>query len=132
MSDDLYAWAEKTADMARQTGIHTMPVSPPPPAVTAFDLLPIKDQLAHFQAVIAIMVKEAQALDVIDDQSNKEAVARASAAKRKWKEIEDTRKQILTPHAEFTSAVNRLAKDCQGPLADVEKILKGKISQYQT
>lgn len=126
MVENLFVWAE---EMNQEYPVN---IPAPPPAVSSFDLLPIKDQLAAFQVVIAAMLNEAQSLDVVDDQSNKAAVAKASAAKKKWKEIEDTRKHILAPHAEFTAAVNRLAKDCQGPLADVEKILKGKISQYQT
>lgn len=123
MPDNLFSWADEAPQP---------PTASPPSAVNTFDLLPVKDRLTAFQTVITAMVNEAQALEVVDDDSNRLAVARAAAAKKKWKEIEDTRKAILAPHAEFTASVNRLAKDCQVPLADVERILKTKISSYQT
>lgn len=132
MAKSLFSWADGPKEAPEPVNPAPQPTAAPPPAVNTFDLMPVKDRLTAFQTVIAAMVNEAQALDVVDDESNRQAVARASEAKRKWKEIKDTRKSILAPHAEFTASVNRLAKDCQGPLADVERILKIKISTYQT
>lgn len=122
MKDSLFEWA-------------TEPLQSPavalPQVVNKFDLLPVKERLASFQEVIGAMLHEAQSLDVVDDESNRQAVARAAAAKKKWKELEQARKDILAPHADFTATVNRLAKDCQGPLTEIERVLKVKISSYQ-
>lgn len=105
---------------------------PPVPRDDAFSLLPVQDRLAAFQAVAQAMVAEAQAMVVHDDDTAKRAVALAAKAKKKAREIEAARKEIVAPHNDFVAAVNRLAKDCAGPLAQVEAILKKKINEHET
>jgi hypothetical protein len=104
----------------------------PPPAPVAFDLLPVKEQLEAFKLVIAAMVQDAQSLDVTDQESNNLAIEKMAVARKKEKEIEASRVKILTPHKEFTDAVNRLSKEVQGPLKDIVNILKTKTTTYIT
>jgi light-regulated signal transduction histidine kinase (bacteriophytochrome) len=78
------------------------------------------------------MLQEAQALDVIDNDSNNLATEKMAIAKKKEKEIEESRKNILAPHKEFTDAVNRLSKEVQEPLKNIVTILKTKTTSYIT
>lgn len=109
------------------------PAPPAPPVpVDIYSLQPVQDQLEQFKAVIAAMVQEAQTITVHDPDTAKTAVSLGSKAKKKGKEIEAARKDIVGPHNDFVSAVNRLAKDCSGPLSQIEMILKKKINEYET
>lgn len=97
-----------------------------------FSLLPVQARLEAFKAVILAMKSQADGLAVHDQDSAKEAVSLASTAKKKAKEIDAARTEIVGPHNEFVKSVNNLAKDCSGPLAQIEQVLKRKISDYET
>lgn len=104
----------------------------PPAPLDPFSLLPVHEQLDRFKAVVEIMRGQAETLAVADRESSKAAVSLGSQAKKKWKEIEDKRKELVGPPNDFIKAVNRLAKEVQEPLADIERILKKKISEWET
>jgi hypothetical protein len=108
------------------------PIETAPAKVNTFSLQPIQNKLEQFKVVIAAMVQEAQGITVHDPDTAKAAVSLGSKAKKKGKEIESARKDIVGPYNDFVSAVNRLAKDCSGPLAQVEMILKKKINEFET
>lgn len=121
MSNDFFTWAEEPPQA---------PAAPPAPKT--FDLLPVKEQLEAFNAVITVMVQEAQALDVIDQSSNNLATEKMAIARKKEKEIEADRVRILAPHKAFTDSVNRLSKEVMSPLRDIVNILKTKTTSYLT
>ena len=136
MKNDLFNWATKAVENINppiDASFEILPPETPMPMIPIpreFSLLPVKDQLEAFRLVVDSMAKTATALTIIDTDSNKEAVSLAGKAKNKWAEIEKVRKEILSPHQEFTKAVNNLAKDCQEPLKDIENVLKRKLSDY--
>ena len=84
-----------------------------------------------YDAKIKAVQAEAEALEVDSPDANEQAVALASRAKKVSKRLEDKRKELVGEPNGYVKAVNNLFKTFIGPLDDTERVLKGKIGQYQ-
>ena len=99
--------------------------------VPKLDIRKAQAQFAEYSKAIDGVVEEAQALQVIDDPSNKLAVTIGTQAKKLYNEIEKKRKEITEDSNTFVKSVNNFAKDFTVRLKDIETNLKQKISNYQ-
>ena len=99
--------------------------------VPKLDIKKAQAQFAEYSQAIDGVVEEAQALQVIDDPSNKIAVTIGTQAKKLYNEIEKKRKEITEDPNTFVKSVNNFAKDFTVRLKDIETNLKQKISNYQ-
>ncbi len=113
---------------------HNNPHPPQMPPVStaggAMDLDEVREAMAVYDKQIDGMVAQAEALKIIDDDSNATAVSMAAQAKRLNNAIEDARTGFVKPHNEFVKQVNGLAKVYQGRFGAIEAGLKRKISVY--
>lgn len=97
-----------------------------------FDLERAKKSFEPYGRKLAEVKAQAEALEVKDDQSASHATAIAGEVKRLGKAVEDRRKAITGEPNRFIKAVNGMAKMFTDPAAQIERLLKGKIGQYQT
>jgi len=106
-------------------------VKTPPAPVNPYDLAPVKDALAPLAAQIDDMASQANAVKIIDADSQTLAVEMAGQAKKLNKAIEAARKEFIAAPNEYVSSVNGLSKSFQSKLEAIEKGLKFKIGGYQ-
>jgi len=79
--------------------------------VPKLDIKKAQAQFADYSKAIDGVVEEAQALQVIDDPSNKIAVTIGTQAKKLYNEIEKKRKEITEDPNTFVKSVNNFARD---------------------
>lgn len=103
-----------------------------PAVAEPFDMLPVKTRLAMFKAECLALDGAARALTVADQASLHEGVRLSTVAKGLWGGIEDARKGYVEAPNAFVKQVNNLAKAYQEPLKAVERLLDGKVLDYQT
>ncbi|MBU0944220.1 MAG: hypothetical protein KKE53_07180 [Proteobacteria bacterium] len=92
----------------------------------------IKQTFAPYLNQIKEMVTQAQAHEVIDEETNKQAVAMAGEAKRLAKKITAEGERIVGEPNQFVKSVRGLCKDFTAPLAEIETNLKQKFGPYQS
>ena len=91
----------------------------------------IKKSFAPYLNQIKDMVTQAQAHEVTNAETNKQAVAMAGEAKRLAKKIEAQGSQIIEEPNQFVKSVRSFCKDFVGPLGEIETGLKRKIGAWQ-
>jgi len=104
----------------------TIPMS----MINPLDPAPAKAKLQKYETEIQKMTDIAQAVEIVDQASNLEAVAMASQAVKLFKAIEHARKEIVKEPNEFIRGVNAFAKVYTAKLKAIESELKAKINSY--
>lgn len=95
------------------------------------DLEAAKKKFANVHKQLQEMVKQAEAVEIKDEATIKDAVAKAGQAKKLSKKIEDERKNLLLEPAAFTKSLNAFCRTFTDKLAEIETGLKRKIGLYQ-
>jgi len=94
------------------------------------DPAPAIAKLQEYENEIQKMTDIAQAVSIVDQASNLEAVAMASQAVKLFKAIEHARKELVKEPNEFVKGVNSFAKVYTAKLKAIENELKTKLNSY--
>jgi hypothetical protein len=94
-------------------------------------LAAVRSQFSEYLVKVNGMVRDAEALEVNDEDRLKFAVALGGEAAKISKRIDAKRKDVTAEASDFVKAVNGFCKDYMDRLADVVTITKKKISSYQ-
>jgi len=111
---------------ANKPPTRTIPMS----MINPLDPAPAKAKLQKYETEIQKMTDIAQAVEIVDQASNLEAVAMASQAVKLFKAIEHARKEIVKEPNEFIRGVNAFAKVYTAKLKAIENELKTKLNSY--
>ena len=107
--------------------------APPPAPPELLDLESVKAALEPYHAQVEAMRAEAAAITITDEASSIRAVELGNTARKVKKAVEAIKQD--TPYVkakEFINGVGNLIKSFVEPLdAQVERVLKGKITAYQ-
>lgn len=95
-----------------------------------FDLTPFKKQFAPYREKVDEMRAAADAHQIVDDDSNREAVEMAGQTKQLLKEIEKQRKAAVEEPNKFVKSVNAFCRDFTDRLKGIESGLKRKIGSF--
>lgn len=72
----------------------------------------------------------AQSLYVDDEDSAKTALSMGLQARKLRQQLDESRKEIVKPHFDYQKAINKIVKDMEAKLEDIEQNLKDKITQW--
>lgn len=98
-------------------------------SIPEFDIKSSQSELMKLMD-IDLLVKKSGSIDVICEESAKNALSMALQSRKLEKAIEDSRSEIIRPHLDFQRAVNKMAKDFKSTLDSIETRLQGKISDW--
>jgi len=104
---------------------------PAPAPINPFDVEAVKEKFASAKAAINIMMKDAEAFSVTDNDTQVKAVEMAGQAKELHKKIEARRKEVVAAPNKFVKSVNGFCKGFLSDLEGIEKNLKAKIGSYR-
>ena len=107
--------------------------APPPAPPELLDLDSIRAALTPYHQQVESMMQEAAALKITDESTNARAVELGNTARKVKKLVEAIKQDAPYVKAkEFINGVGNLIKSFTEPLdAQVERVLKAKISAYQ-
>ena len=94
-------------------------------------LAAVRGQFSEYLIRVQGMVRDAESLDVTDDDRLKFAVALGGEASKIAKRIDAKRKEVTAEATDFVKAVNGFCKDYTDRLGEVVMITKKKIGAYQ-
>ena len=98
---------------------------------TGMDLDVIRPKFEDYKDEAALIVANAKAIEVKDDDSLNAAVVIGGSAKKVAKAIDVQRKAIILEPSDFVKGVNSLCKAITDNLDEAERITKQKIGQHQ-
>jgi len=117
-----FDWAEAQYDEAPEVVVAAAP---------ALSLAAVRNQFSEYLVRVQRMVRDAEALDVTDDDRLKYAVALGGEASKIAKRIDAKRKEVTAEASDFVKSVNGFCKDYTDRLAEIVTITKKKIGAYQ-
>jgi len=79
---------------------------------------------------LAPLIEQAEGYQIIDEESAKQALSMSLQARKLRKALDESRSQIIRPHLDFQRAVNKIVKDYETKLQDIETSLSGKINNW--
>lgn len=71
-----------------------------------------------------------ESLDVHDESSASTALSMSLQAKKIRQQLDDSRKEIVKPHFDYQKAINKIVKDVENKLEQIEENLKDKINKW--
>ena len=96
------------------------------------DIDAAKASFAPHKTRILEMLEISKEYNVNSRETNADAIVKISDAKTLTKKLEQERKNIVEAPNLFIRKVNSFVKEFTAPLLEIERVLKTKISQYQT
>jgi len=108
------------------TVVDTVPV--PAPVLT---MAAVRGQFAEYLIRVQGMVRDAESLEVTDEDRLKFAVALGGEAAKITKRIDAKRKEVTAEASDFVKSVNGFCKDYTDRLGEVVMITKNKIGVYK-
>lgn len=129
------------ADLPEMPAIPEPPLEPeiietvPVPAVPKMDIQPVALSLVPYQQKVDLMVQEAKAVIVNDEEGNTKATAVVASHTRLYKLLEEARKVYVGPYNEHVKAINNLFKtltdklDPKAPAGTIA-LVKRKMAAY--
>jgi len=108
------------------TVVDTVPV--PAPVLT---MAAVRGQFAEYLIRVQGMVRDAESLEVTDEDRLKFAVALGGEAAKITKRIDAKRKEVTAEASDFVKSVNGFCKDYTDRLGEVVMITKNKIGVYR-
>ena len=113
-------------DTVEVTAVHMPPGRVEPlPAISPLDEM--KTILAQYDAPLAEMTAQAQALEVKDDKSHAQATGMASEAKKLAKALDGDRKALTDPLTKMAKSIKALADNYLDKLSAIDLGLRQKI-----
>ena len=91
----------------------------------------MKASLGRYDGALAEILAQAQAVEVVDDESQSRAVGMTGQLKRLAKALEEDRKRLVGPLNNTVKVVNNLAAGYKAKLTTAEMGLKGKLDAYR-
>ena len=107
------------------TVVDTVPV--PAPVLT---MAAVRGQFAEYLIRVQGMVRDAESLEVTDEDRLKFAVALGGEAAKITKKIDAKRKEVTADASDYVKAVNGFCKEWTDRLGQVVGVTKKKISDY--
>jgi len=104
----------------------------PAVAQNPLNLPMVKSTFKDFSRAVSRIRTEAQAMEVVDEQSLKLSVSLGSEAKKLNRTIETRRKEVINDPQDFIRGVNAFCKLLTDPLAEAEAAIKRQVSMYQS
>lgn len=91
----------------------------------------IEEKISKIEADVSTFVAEAQKIEVNNDEDLELATGYLANVKKRFKRIEEIRKEWVQPLNDQVKKLNNLFKSQQAPLQEVEGIIKKKLVTYQ-
>jgi len=101
------------------------------PAQSAMSLAAVRGQFSEYLIRVQGMVRDAESLEVTDEDRLKFAVALGGEAAKITKKIDAKRKEVTADASDYVKAVNGFCKEWTDRLGQVVGVTKKKISDYQ-
>ena len=101
-------------------------------ATDPFDIKVAKEKFAPFKSQIDNMVLQVKALDIIDEESQANAITMAGQASTLSKKVTAMVDGMLRPHNDFRNAINKMKKFFVEPLDGISREVKNKNGQFLT
>jgi hypothetical protein len=87
-------------------------------------------QLLNKKLDLAPLITQATNYQIVDAPSASQALSMSLQARKIRKQLDDTRLEIVRPHVDFQKAVNKIVKDYEAKLQEIEDGLKSKLEEY--
>lgn len=76
------------------------------------------------------LIDQATAHIINDEKSASHALSMSLQARKIRKQLDETRLDIVRPHVDFQKAINKIVKDYEAKLEQIETNLKAKLEEY--
>jgi hypothetical protein len=101
-------------------------------AITALQYSPDSDRkYLHFSNEVAKIVDFAKMIEVVSHDTEKDATDDLTLIKELTKEIDGTRKSIVSPINDVVNTINQAFRKILDPLKEADGILRKKVVQYK-
>lgn len=76
------------------------------------------------------LLKQSEGYEIVDERSAKKALSMSLQARKIRKSLDHSRYQIVRPHVDFQKAINKIVKDYEEKLKEIETSLSEKVSKW--
>lgn len=87
-------------------------------------------QLLGKKLDLAPLISKASNYLVEDEESASQALSMSLQARKIRKQLDETRLSIIRPHLDFQKAINKIVKEYEAKLEEIENNLKSKLDEY--
>ncbi len=84
----------------------------------------------RYKEDLKILFDQSNSLEVIDEESSKQALSMALQSRKLEQTVNSSRKKILQPYTDYIKDFNTIVKDIQEKLKNMELDLRYKIEKY--
>lgn len=67
---------------------------------------------------------------IVDEKSASQALSMSLQARKIRKQLDETRMEIVRPHIDFQKSINKIVKEYEATLEQIEENLKAKLDEY--
>lgn len=67
---------------------------------------------------------------IVDEKSASQALSMSLQARKIRKQLDETRLEIVRPHVDFQKSINKIVKEYEAKLEEIEENLKSKLDAY--
>lgn len=87
-------------------------------------------QLLSKKLDLTPLLSKAENYVVSDEESASQALSMSLQARKIRKQLDETRLSIVRPHLDFQKAINKIVKDYESKLEEIENRLKERLDEY--
>jgi exonuclease VII large subunit len=87
-------------------------------------------QLLSKKLDLTPLISRASEHEVVNEESASQALSMSLQARKIRKQLDETRLSIVRPHLDFQKAVNKIVKEYESKLEQIENNLKNKLDEY--
>ena len=87
-------------------------------------------QLLSKKLDLTPLIARASDHEVVNEESASQALSMSLQARKIRKQLDETRLSIVRPHLDFQKAINKIVKEYEAKLEQIENNLKNKLDEY--
>lgn len=76
------------------------------------------------------LINQATCHVIVDEKSASQALSMSLQARKIRKQLDETRLEIVRPHVDFQKSINKIVKEYEAKLEEIEENLKSKLDAY--
>lgn len=76
------------------------------------------------------LINQATCHVIVDEKSASQALSMSLQARKIRKQLDETRLEIVRPHVDFQKSINKIVKEYETKLEEIEENLKSKLDAY--
>lgn len=89
-----------------------------------------EDKVEDFRLMFEPLIEKSKSFEVCDEPTAKQALSMSLQARKIKNALDKIRHGIIKPHIDFQRSINKISKETESVLLDIEEKLSEKISEW--